>query len=264
MSTIEQNSGVNSKELLLQDDWMDALKKQAEEKKKALEMPTRLDVSGKTYKLWNKDWKYFGSWLEWWNKKMNCPWWWEWIFKSTDGKVEVKWLWNEKWTFVGTDVTIDWKIFKNKKTILNNNNPSEMLELECSSTVDWKAYDCKLNKNFEISEITYAWITLMLMHEGEKSYLVNKAGRRLPLWSVSEDLATIRIAKCISIVKNAIENGEKSGLEYFETDVGGELQADYSGTWWDTDLLRSVSINIWISADRLVSWLNASRYDWGL
>ncbi len=229
----------------------------AEKKKKAKEMPESENVT-KSYTVAGKKWMYYGSWLNW------KPGWGEWLFKSDDGKLELKWIWDKNGTFVGKSVNVNWKSFTNNKTTYEIGNPSNILALTCSSTVDWKKYNCKLNSKFEISEITYAWITLMLNHEGEKSYLVNKAGRKLQLWSVSEDLATVRIAKCISIVKNAIENGEKSGLEYFETDGGNELQADYSGTWWDTDLLRGVSINIWISADRLVSWLNASRYDWGL
>lgn len=194
---------------------------------------------------------------------MDCPWGWKWIFKSSDDKVEARWQWNEKWTFVGADVTIDWKNFKNKKTIYNENNPSEMLELECSSTVDWKTYDCKLNKDFEISEITYAWITLKLKHESGNVYLINEWWHKLKLGNVAEDLASLRIAKCISIVKNAVENWEKDGLDYFE-DANPDLDADYLGTWRDTTLLRNCSYKVWVTSSRLASWLNASRTDWGI
>ena len=193
MAKIEQNLGVDSKELLFPDDWMEELRKQAEEKQRAKESPTRLDVSGKPFKLWNKDWKYFGSWLRWWKINMDCPWWWEWIFKSTDGKVEARWLWNKDGTFVGKSVNVNWKSFTNNKTIYETGNPSKISSRICSSTVNWYTYDCKLNKDFEISEITYAWITLKLKHESGNVYLINEWWHKLKLGGVAEDLASLSI-----------------------------------------------------------------------
>lgn len=263
MKKLEQNLGVESLEF---PDGGKTLKEQLQAKNNAIEdLPSRENVSGKSCKIWGRAWSYFGSWLKWGKNNLDCPWGGEWLFKSDDNRIELKWNWDKEGTFVGKSVVVNWQSFTRKRTTYEKGNPTRILSLECSSNVNWLNYDCKLDENFQLSEITYSWITLKLTHENGKSYLVNNGGRKLELWSsIAENLATIRIAKAISIVRNAIENGEKDGLDYFEYDEPEELQADYLGTWRDTTIYRNCKSSTWVTASRLVSWLNASRWDFGL
>ena len=243
---------------------MEDLRRQAEAKKQALEQPKRKDVSGKSCTFWDKEWSYYGSWLEWGKNNLNCPWAGNWIFQSADGSLKIEWKFDNDWLPIKPwKITVDGVDFAIEKTYYNG-APTKLDSLVCKGAVDWKNYDCVLDNKFQFKEITYSWITLNLVHENGKSYLKNKGGRRLELsTTMREDLAAVRIAKAISIVRNAIENGEKSGLDYFETD-DIDLQADYLGTWRDTTIYQNCRFQTWVTSDRLVSWLNASRGDRGL
>ena len=67
----------------------------------------------------------------------------------------------------------------------------------------------------------------------------------------------------ISIVKKR-KKDHNVWLDYFETDDGIKLQADYKGKFWDTDLLSDCSKLVWINASDLSKRLNKSRKDFGI
>ena len=239
----------------------DPLKEQLEERKKALEQPTRKDVTNQACTFWNKGWVYEWSWLSWWKNKLNCPGAWKWTFRS--GDLEIKWEWdvNGKLTKIESGkLKANWRDYVVKWGVFDNADKTKLVSIKCEASVDWKKYECELDTDYKLKKIMYKWVTLNITTGGSLVNSSESAYLALWSWSVSVESAAVRIAQCISIVKNAISSGEEDGLDYFEAD-GTTLQADYLGTGWDTNLLNYCSSKTGASADDVAKWLNKSRTD---
>jgi len=235
---------------------LDNLSKQAAEKKKASEQPDLIKVQNQTLSFAGKSWAYKWEWLRWWKDNVNKPYG-NWTFIAGDGTV-FEWKWNKNGEFYEGTLKANWRTYKIDKV---NWPVGEVTSMgwTCYSSELWGTYWCTLDGNLKLSKISYGWVAISLEHSGSKAYLKSSKGR-LELWSVDEDVAACRIAKCISIVKNSWY-----GLEYFEEDGDDVLQADYSGKYRDTDLLGNCRKMTWVSAYELVQWLNACRHsDFGI
>ena len=127
--------------------------------------------------------------------------------------------------------------------------------------VDYKG---KWDKNLNLKECDYEGVKVRLHTVGSKHYLESSNGDTLQIKDGFEPtLTAVRIAKMISIVKKR-KKDHNVWLDYFETDDGIKLQADYKGKFWDTDLLSDCSKLVWINASDLSKRLNKSRKDFGI
>lgn len=236
----------------------------------------KIQVRNKPCVVWEKTWIYEGSWLSWWKNNFNNPWG-KWRFVCNDWAV-LDWFWNDNGVFTRGKAVVKWKSFDITKARVYTNDKTKLSTLHWTGNVDWVKYSCVLDKNLELSEIIYAWVTLKLVHEGWRTYLRNKGWKRLLIASddgldagshirpnkifEKEDSIAVKIAKAISIVKNSwkkLDEFERNEIPF----VGITVQADYKDTFFDVDLINAASLGGVESSD-LVDWLNASRKDFGI
>ena len=119
----------------------------------------------------------------------------------------------------------------------------------------------EVGKDFKINKVKYNNSSVQLDYDSNGGVYLKSSKGNLKLWSwIQWEVAAYWIAKSVDIVKN-------SGyvLDYFETDNGETLQADYEDKYWDTDLLRNCQNKFWVDAHSLAVWLNACRHtDFGI
>ena len=233
--------------------------------------PQKIQVRNKPCTMCSIPWIYEGSWLLWGKNNCDNPWWWRWYFVSSDRKYSFDWMWNDYGIPTKGKLTVDWKVFEITKTYVLAKDKTKLSSLHWTGSVNGLKYNCVLDEKFQISQITYAWVTINLVHEGWKTYLVNKNWKKLEytkshytrqngiIEHKDVDLPIIKIAELISTVKNSGKT-----LDEFElgNDFFADIQADYKNQFLDEDLVDDWDYWVyWIYAYRLVAWLNASRKD---
>lgn len=239
------------------------------EKQKSLGLPERLKVENRACKVWRLNWIYDGFWLSWGEKNFDRPWGGKWRFQSYDGRVVVRWDWGKNWELLSTgSVTIDWKDFEIKRSYTIKGESFQIARLEArgkasGGRLGYVPYVCEIGSDFKINKITYHWVDLNLTQEWWKIYLTSRAGK-LEIWwwrfSRNRDGAACWIAEVVARVKR-----DPKILDHFEVSPSGQaVQADFKNKLWDDNILNDCYQRTWIPAIKLVSWLNASRKDFGI
>ncbi len=245
----------------VQGGWMtmEQLRREAEAERDALNQGEPIKINNQGCVIWWKNWVYEGDW----NVGKNRPCW-NWKFIS--GDLVYDWEWTRFWLPCGGNLTVGSKKYKVEKAFYTGKRTSFRgvgWTWSCDIKEKETKYKCELDANFRLEDFEYKGVKLHIVYKNWKPYLQNSAGKQLAFWSVDTDVACVRIAASIASVQNALKTGAKSWLEYFEN-ADPDLEADYSGTWRDTTLLRNVITNTWIDVSKLVEWLNASRTDFGV
>ena len=226
--------------------------------------PDVINVRNRTCAICDKVWVYEGSWLSWGKNSFDNPWGWKWHFISNDGKYILDGKWDDNWVFKFGKLTSYWRNFNilNVKSWANG----KILKMIWTGSIGWVNYTCEFNENLELSRINYGWIVLNLEHEHWKTYLKNKAWKRLELAVTNgrkeitdeqekfyEDIYALAIAKYISAVK---KNWKK--IDYFY-DNGVSVAMKFKD--WSYAHLSEVGL---VDTDYVVDWLNESRKDFGI
>ena len=233
--------------------------------------PKRIQVRNRPCVVWEKAWIYEGTRISWGENNYDNPCG-KWRFVWNDWNCIFEWNWNDDGVFMDGNVVANWKTYNITKVDVHAKDKTRISRLHWTGNVEWLKYNCILDEHLELSSITYAWVTLKLVHERWKIYLENKDWKRLalPYFRVikaphssrdeknpEEDFVAVKIAECISIVKNSWKE-----LNKFEVDFRtARIQADYKNTFSDVDLMDNPWRRLWIHGDDLVDWLNASRKD---
>ncbi len=233
--------------------------------------PTPINVRNRPSTFWEKTWLYEGRWIHWGKNGYDNPYG-KWRFISNDGAYILDWKWNINGIPTEGKLKLNWREFDIIKTYVSTSDKRKISRMICTGHIKWYTYRCQLDENFQISKITYAWVTINLIHEDWKTYLVNKNwmkleykkshhGRGENIEHKDVDLAICKIVELISSVKNS----GKILDEFERGNFGADIQADYKNQFLDEDLVDDWDYwTYWIMPHELVDWLNASRSDFGI
>lgn len=227
--------------------------------------PEITQVRNRPCVVWAKAWIYEGSRISWGDHDNPC---WKWRFVWNDWKCIFEWTWDYNGLFMAGNVIANWKTFNITYSYINDK--TKLPILYWTGNVDWKEYSCRLDEYLELSSITYAWVTLKLEHERWKTYLENKEWERLLLpylrksirssrveGNPDEDFVAVKIAECISIVKNSWKEFDK-----FARGKRENILAHYKNpSHYDALTEKYAYSGFWIPVYLIVDWLNASRND---
>ena len=262
MTTIEKPADSKEKKWASMED----LKKKAQDKERAINQPKRTDVKNHACVLWKLNWVYSGSWLSWGEAKCDNPWGGAWKFTSFDGKISIdcKWGVNGLPMSKGGTVTVDGKSY-NIGTVYYNKNSLELTKITWTARASGiaKDYSFEMGSDFKLNKITYNWVSLDLVHEGWSTYIKNKSGKKLQIWTwgIDMDTAACWVTYCIAKVKNS-----EYRLNYYEVDYAKHLQADYADKRQDVQLITDCYKTTWIPVYSLEEWLNdnGTRKQYGI
>ena len=236
------------------DSNLDKLSRQLADKEKAKKQPQLVRVMNQSYLFGWKQWIYEGSWRPW----EECWAQGKWKFVSWD--LILDWTW-DKGIFVKGEMILDWITLKITNWYYSgapDKNHFSSLKWTAIATGGYK-YDFNVDKNLNLTDITYNWVTLKLTRDKWGMNLISSKNVKLRIWwwNVSRDAAAVWVAYAISEVKN-----HNNALDEFEiSPTGGAIQADYENETWDVNIINDCYEKTWIAPGTLVNWLNACRGD---
>lgn len=221
----------------------------------------RRDVKNKSCKYWKRVWVYTWSWLEWGKNKLNNPWGGQWVLTFSDGSGVLEWKWDKAGALYAWTLKLNWKNEIKITKAYYDGTPTKFFSFEWSMNINWANCGVEVGKDFKINKVKYNNSSVQLDYDSNGEVYLKSSKGKLKLWSwIKGEVAVYWIAKSVDIVKN-------SGyvLDYFESDNGEALQADYEDKVWDTNLLRNCQSKFWVDAYSLAAWLNACRHtDFGI